>query len=170
MAGNQPFCVTFAGPVGSSKTPIANYLSFNFNLPVFNNDSIRSEVSEDLLDFNQDEYLKRRDERLNKIIGNKKSIIYDASIDRGWDEKLEIIKNLNFQTFIISIDISREFLLKLYKAKSYKTDPKWIGKLMAEHKAFLEKHNDIVNVHITDENFKDRLEICRKELEKWLIQ
>jgi cytidylate kinase len=45
---NKKICITFAGAVGSSKTPISNYLSSRLNLPIFNNDTIRSEVIEDL--------------------------------------------------------------------------------------------------------------------------
>ena len=42
----QKICITFAGCVGSSKTPISNYLSTKLNLPIFNNDAIRSEIIE----------------------------------------------------------------------------------------------------------------------------
>jgi len=38
------YIVAFAGVVGSSKTPISNYLSGVFGLPVFNADAVRSEV------------------------------------------------------------------------------------------------------------------------------
>ncbi len=40
--------ILFAGAVGSGKTPISNYLSYKLNLPIYNNDAIRSEVIEDL--------------------------------------------------------------------------------------------------------------------------
>ena len=43
MKNNKKFCITFAGAVGGSKTPIANFLSTKLNLPVFNNDAIRSQ-------------------------------------------------------------------------------------------------------------------------------
>jgi adenylylsulfate kinase-like enzyme len=62
------FCLTFAGVVGSSKTPITNYLSGQLNLPVLNNDAIRTEVLEDLGEFNFDEYIKRRNERAESIL------------------------------------------------------------------------------------------------------
>lgn len=61
---NKKICITFAGAVGSSKTPISNYLSTKLNLPIFNNDAIRSEVIEDLGIFDSEEHLKRRNARL----------------------------------------------------------------------------------------------------------
>jgi adenylylsulfate kinase-like enzyme len=61
-------CIIFAGAVGSSKTPISNYLSIKLNLPIFNNDAIRSEVIEDLGFFDSNEHIKRRNSRLEEII------------------------------------------------------------------------------------------------------
>lgn len=84
MKINKPLCIAFAGVVGSSKTPIANYLSCKLNLPVFNNDAIRSGVIEDLGMLDTKVYEKRRDERLKEIIKNKISFICDASIDRSF--------------------------------------------------------------------------------------
>jgi len=40
----EKFVILFAGAVGSSKSPIANYLSPKLNIPIFNNDAIRFEV------------------------------------------------------------------------------------------------------------------------------
>lgn len=40
----KKFCVTFAGAVGSSKTPVTHYLSCAFCLPILSNDAIRTEV------------------------------------------------------------------------------------------------------------------------------
>jgi hypothetical protein len=37
MNNNSKICVTFAGAVGSSKTPITNYISTKINSPIFNN-------------------------------------------------------------------------------------------------------------------------------------
>ena len=81
------FCVLFSGVTGSSKTPIANYISIQFNLHVLNNDTIHTEVREDLLVFDETEYIKRRNERIEVALKRNKSFIYDASIDRNWIEK-----------------------------------------------------------------------------------
>ena len=70
----RPICISFAAPVGTSKTPIATYLSWNTGLPIFSNDAIRSEVHQDTSSGNLDQeiYLERRDERLTKVISSKK--------------------------------------------------------------------------------------------------
>lgn len=70
--------------MGSSKSPIANYLSYNLNLPVLNNDCIRVEVTEDLSFLDQEEYERRKTERVNALINSEINFIYDASIDRIW--------------------------------------------------------------------------------------
>ncbi len=81
---NTPICVTFAGCIGSSKTPIATYLSYKFGLPIFNNDALRSEIIEDFREFREDEYISRRNARCLELIESKKSFIFDASVDREW--------------------------------------------------------------------------------------
>lgn len=78
------FLITFSGPIGSSRTSIAYYLSWKLNIPIFNNDSIRTEVIEDTGLLNIQEYEKRRDERLKEIVEKNISFIYDASVDREW--------------------------------------------------------------------------------------
>lgn len=64
---NQGYCILFAGAIGSGKSPIANYLSYKFNLPVFNNDIIRTEVKEDLLRMDEEEYERRRSQRKKRF-------------------------------------------------------------------------------------------------------
>lgn len=168
MKTKKVFWVTFAGPVGSGKTPIANYLSYNFSLPIINNDAIRTEVMEDLGRFEINEYERRRDLRLNEAIKLNKPLIYDASIDRNWETRGKEVKNLPIDFFIISLDISRELLIRIYQAKKYSLNYELIDNYLDDHQKFLEINRGIVNVHITDENFKDRLEICRDALDLWL--
>lgn len=64
----QKICITFAGCVGSSKTPISNYLSTKLNLPIFNNDAIRSEIIENKGFLNIEEHKKIRDRRLKEVL------------------------------------------------------------------------------------------------------
>lgn len=87
------YIVTFAGSPGSSKTPIATYLSGKFGLPIFNNDSIRTEVTEDLLKFNEEEFRQRSLKRLNDLFNQGDSFILDASIDREWKNYQECLSN-----------------------------------------------------------------------------
>ena len=117
MKYNQPFCILFSGVIGVSKTPIAYYLSYKLNLPVFNNDAIRTEVIEDLTYFSQEAYEKRQNARLFDLIESKRNFIYDASIDRSWNSLLDRFKKSSYQTYVISLDLSKRFIERLYKNK-----------------------------------------------------
>lgn len=152
------FIITFAGAIGCGTTPIANYLSYNLNLAVFNNDAIRVEVMEDLLEFNQEEFIKRRDSRANELLSFNKPVIYDAALDRTWIDFKPKLDKFNYKCFVISLDLSKEFLVNLYKAKNY-TEFNALDRTFNEHQLFLEKHSNIVNLSITDNQFKDRLSL-----------
>jgi len=164
------FIVTFAGPIGSSKTPIAHYLSCNFNLPIYNNDVVRIEVTEDLLSFNKEEHKKRRNIRIKEILNNGDSFILDASVDREWKNYIDDINKSGYKVFIISLDLSKELLLKLYKAKQYNEVVGKVDKSIEDHNNFLEKFGGFVNLRITDQNFSKRLELSSKKLKEWLKQ
>ena len=174
MANNKkPFCITFAGVVGSSKTPIAHYLSTKLNLPVFDHDYIRIELREDLLEYITGnyvkEYKKRKNERLQDIFNKKLSFIYDTSMDRRWEEAKKNIEEYGYKWFLISLDLSKELLAKLYRIKDYKQSLKRIDNLLADHNDFLSKHADDISLHITDENFLQRLEISETAVSNWLL-
>lgn len=164
----KKFIVIFAGPPGSSKTPISNYLSTLFNLPVFNNDAIRSEVIEDKSFLDEEEQVKRRDERLNKILALNNSFILDASVDRVLGQYVDKIDQLGYGYFVISLDLSKEFLISLYKAKEYGEFINNVDKTLSEHDEFLNRYGNLVNIHITDRDFPNRLEICAEKLSGWL--
>jgi hypothetical protein len=155
-------CIVFAGAIGCSKTPVANYLSYKLNLPILNNDSIRTEVVEDLKKINQKEYLKRRDKRLEEIFKNGISFIYDSSIDREYKLFEEVIKKSGYQYKIISFDLSENFLKNLYKIKKYHESAKRLKQLVKDHDDFLKNSGLKISAHITDKNFKNRLEISYK--------
>lgn len=162
------YIVTFAGPPGSSKTPIANYLSEKFYLPIFNNDSIRTEVTEDLLKFDEEEFRKRSMNRLVSLFKTGNSFILDGSIDRRWKIYQEEIIKSNYKVFIISLDLSRDFLVKLYKAKGYLESLNDIDKYIIEHQEFLLKYSSLVNLSINDQNFINRLKLIEEHLSHWL--
>jgi len=168
MADKKPFCITFAGPAGSSKTPIAIYLSYQLNLPVFSNDAIRSEVIGDLGSLDQDEYLRRRDKRLKELVKKQVSFIYDASVDRQWDKREEWRKQANYNWLIISLDLSKDFLVKLYQSKDRQKSLKYLDKMLAEHDMFVAQYGHDIGLHITDQDFPRRLELSYKKAKEFI--
>jgi len=155
---SRPFCITFAGAAGSSKTPIAYHLSWNLGLPVFNNDAIRSEVREDLLKYDDDVYVARRNARLKQLISEEKSFIYDASVDRYWVDLQIMLDEHNFRYTIISMDLSKVLLLNLYSAKDY-TAIDHLDTWIEQHDQFVQSHQDLIGLHIADDQFIDRLQL-----------
>jgi hypothetical protein len=164
---SRKFCVTFAGAVGSSKTPIAHYLGCNFNLPILSNDVIRTEVREDLQSFNDEEYERRRDIRLKEMVEAGASFIYDASVDRKWKSLKVELDKFRYECFIISLDLSKDFLAALYKAKNY-PEVDGLDRLIKEHKTFLTQYRSEVLLSISDATFKDRLKLSHEALARWL--
>lgn len=152
-------CILFAGPVGSGKSPITNYLSYKLNLPVFNNDIIRTEVKEDLLKFDNEEYEKRRTKRLKEIIDLKLSFIYDASIDRRWKAFRPQVIDSGYQYIIVSLDFSKEKLVEIYKAKGY-AELDSLDRTFADHQLFLSEFKNDISVSISDYEFEKRLEVA----------
>ena len=165
---NTKVCITFAGPVGSSKSPIAYYLSHNLNLPIFNNDTIRTEVTEDYLEFNETEFRKRASERVEEILKKGFSFIYDASVDREWPNVQEYLIKYNYHWFIISLDTSKDFLTKLYIAKGYEETLKKIDELFKDHENFLLKYSNQVSLSIDNKNFQTRLQDSLQQVESFL--
>ena len=167
METPKRYCITFAGAVGCSKTPIANYLSTYLNLPVFNNDAIRTEVTEDVGHFDVEEYNKRQAQRSRAVLASGISFIYDASVDRKWAEAEKEFKQAGYRLFVISFDLSYGMLLKLYAAKGY-TQGDRLPLLIQQHDAFLKQYGDVVGLHITDEQFSDRLSLAKEHVTRWL--
>lgn len=162
-------CITFAGVVGSSKSPITNYLSTQLNLPVFNNDIIRTEVQEDIGSLVEAEYLRRRDERLSAILKGGGPFIYDASVDRAWLRFRENLLENGYEWFIVSMDLSKELLLKLYNIKGYEESKTRLDTLMDEHQKFLGVYNSDVGVHIDDAQFGHRLVLAHAAVSAWMV-
>ncbi|MDD3475002.1 MAG: hypothetical protein PHP08_03865 [Candidatus Dojkabacteria bacterium] len=163
---NKPKVILFACPMWSSKFAIAHNIGWNLNLPIFSRDAIRNEVKEDLLHWDAQEFENRYEPRFKKLLDAKIDFILDASIDRKYDEYMDILKE--YDRFIISIDISKEHLEKIVNAKEYITGVgSRLDKNYEDHKEFLKEHMDDVDLHITDENFKDRLNLTLDEIKEW---
>lgn len=168
MTTRKPFCIVFAGVVGSSKTPLSHYLSCKLSLPIFSNDALRSEVAEDIGNIDSGAYQKRRDGRIRWLLENKISFIYDASVDREWKNLRKKFQEAGYSWFVLGLDLNKRFLLQLYKAKDYLNSEKRIDQLIKEHKKFLAYHGSDVGLHITAKQFKDRLKLSARAVEKWL--
>jgi len=158
--------VSYAWAIWCWKTPITNYISTKLWLPTFNTDSIRSEVCEDFLKFDENEAQRRIKERLTSIIKGWWAFIFDASVDRKrWILKDVLIKNW-YKCFIISIDLNRDALLKFYETKSYFESINMIDKVYGDHQNFLMEFSDDVNIHIDINNYKKRLDIVYRAIKK----
>ena len=166
----RPKCILFAGPVGCSKTPVAYYLSWNLGLPIFNNDTIRTEVAEDKLEYipQDPEYLRRKDERVKELLAMKRSFISDASIDRDWKSVIQTLDEHGFDYFIISYNLPKEKLIKMDKAKNYGNNEGLINKWHADHEKFLAESGSIVGLNIDDNNFGNRLQQSLKVVKAFL--
>lgn len=160
--------ILFAGAVGSGKTPISNYLSYKLNLPIYNNDAIRSEVIEDLWELDSQEHIKRRDQRLKELLNSNISFIADFSIDRIRDSFKEELKQRKYQRYLISIDLSKDFLTQLYQNKKYTESLLLLNQIFEDHEKFLKKYKNDVNLSINNDNFKERLELAYQGAKQYL--
>ncbi len=163
------FCITFAGPPGSSKTPIATYLSCQLNLPIFNKDAIRTEVKEDLLVSSEEETHSRAHTRISALLNSSRSFILDISVDRNWSETKENLKKFGYRHFVISLDFTKELLVKIWKAKKY-DQFQYLDDWIVDHNKFVANHKDTIDIHLTDKDFPHRLELCLEATKEWLAK
>jgi broad-specificity NMP kinase len=170
LKNSKPFCILFAGPPGCSKTPVAYYLSWNLNLPIFNNDAIRTEVHEDTLSLKSDNdlQLKIRNERLEKLMRSKINFICDASIDRAWPKFKPKLQRAGYSTFIISFNLSSDFLIRLAKAKEYTASKTKTNKWFTCHNDFLNQYSKEIDFVINNDNFTSRLEESLKAVKRFI--
>lgn len=166
----QRLCLTFAGPVGSSKTPLAYYLSQKLGWPIFNNDAIRTEVIEDLGFLDLEEQRKRRNQRLKAMLNQSYHFILDASIDREWGQHVGLLQQYNLSVGIISMDLSREHLVRLYRAKNYLDSLQQLDQLMLDHRQFLNNYGNTVIASVTDVEFLNRFAFVGAAVDSWLAQ
>lgn len=160
--------ITYAWAIWCWKSPITNYISTKLWLPIFNTDSIRSEVCEDFLKYDEAEAQKRIKERFNSVIKEWKSFIYDASVDRTWGALKEVLIKNHYNCFIISIDLDKDTLLSFYKAKSYSESIKMIDKVYEDHQKFLKDYWEDIDMHIDIKTYKNRLKNVYRAVNKWI--
>lgn len=164
----KPFCVTFAAPVGASKTPIATYLSWNLGLPVWNNDAIRSEIAEDLGHCPEDELRRRANERIQRLLATGRSFIADVSVNHSWETYAPLFEKAGYDVCIISIDVTREHLERMYLAKDYHESLKRLDQLVATHARFMQTYGGRCDIKVTEATFPDRLEFALRAVRGWL--
>jgi len=157
----------FAGVPGSSKTPIAHHLGWNLGLPIFNNDTLRTEIAEDSGEVELAHYEALRDSRLEQLLALNRSFIYDASIDRQWEKAKKWLNENGYEPYVISMDLDRDFIEKLYKAKGYTQLDKLDG-WFEDHHNFSTNYSDVVNLHIGVEDFSNRLNISLENVKNWI--
>ncbi|HUC90103.1 MAG TPA: hypothetical protein VMR45_04845 [Patescibacteria group bacterium] len=167
---SKPYCVTFAGVPGSSKSIVAHYLSERFNLPIFSNDNIRFEVREDLLVDNicapaaLQEFEHRSTDRQEWILAQGMPFIRDASVDRSWKRLHEQLERAGYRWFIISMELSEPFLTRLYSMTGRRAALDSLPAYLRQHEDFVAKYGDQVKLRITDETFGDRTQLAEKAL------
>lgn len=170
----QPYAVVFAGAPGSSKSIVAHWISVEFNLPIINRDIIRSEVKEDLLAASineppaKKEFEKRLASRWNSILADQKSIILDGSVDRSWAKTRNGLEAAGYRWFMIDMELSREFFVKLFTATNRPKAIKQLDGYLEDHRKFMDKYGSEVDIRIDDSTFPERLEIASKGLRDFL--
>jgi hypothetical protein len=175
---SKPFIITFAGVPGTSKTPTAFHLSYTFQLPIIQMDAIRMEVREDLLIHDGadprvlGEYRRRSITRYQALLKAGVCFIDDSSADRSWKQQptdqYYQLQEHGYDCFIISMDLSMEFIRKLYAA-NHSLSKDNLEELFNDHRQFLEKYSDDVGVHITDQQFLERMSICERAVKVFLV-
>jgi predicted kinase len=173
----KPFVITFAGPPGTSKSPIALYLSHTLRLPVIQMDAIRMEVREDLsIDDPADprvrgEFIKRAHERYRLLLKEGVSFIDDSSADRSWkqkpDDQFYQLQEHGYGYFIISMDLSKDCIARLHGANRSLARG-MADDYFADHQEFLRLYGDDVGVSVTDGTFLDRMAVCERAVRQFL--
>jgi len=161
----ENYCILFAGPRGSGKTTIASYLGAKLGLPIFSNDFIREEVTAELHKLDEAEYQKRRTIQLDGMLKSGKSFIYDASVDRRWEELKSLLLKNNYKTFIISLDFSKQQLQEIYQIK-YGTNLDEFERTFADHQKFLKRFHKDVALSLKDEQFLNSRESALSGIKK----
>lgn len=170
----QKFVICFGGVPGSSKSPIINHLSPLLNLPVFSNDQLRYEIREDLgvNSILKPEALSMYDKRVkemrNNILASGTSFIYDCSVDRKWPELKEELKQYGYKWFVISLDFSKSFMTKLYESTGRLNAIEELDIYNKHHQDFIKEYDDDIFLHLTDENFAKRVQICLAAVETFV--
>lgn len=171
----KPYAVAFAGVPGSSKTPIAFYLSIKFGLPIFNNDELRNEVRENLLTDDirspraSAEFERLTKERHEQALSTGRPVIFDGSVDRRWPETKKQLQDHGYSWFLINLELSLPFLTKLFSStgRGAFVETK-LANYLKQHNDFRAAHQGDISLEITDKDFINRMEVTATGLEQFL--
>ncbi len=181
----KPYAVVFSGVPGTSKSSIADYLSWNFDIGVLRSDSVRYEVKEDMrveslsigedLDFHNpngngalEEFERRINERRHTILALGKLIILDGSVDRRWESvRQELLQN-GYDWFMINMELSEKFLKDLYTGTGRESFIPQLEGYLRDHAKFLDAYRKDISLEINDGNFRGRLKIAASGLQNYI--
>lgn len=161
MVSMKTLCICFAGVPGCDKSSVAYRLSWELGMPIFSNDAIRKEIKiehEGELDIPA--YDERRKEYMDSLFSQHRSFIYDASVDRRWEEfKQEAGKN-GYDWLLISFDLSPDFVRELGKSSASTIAEEHMINYHKHHQKFLEQFGSDATLRITDDIFSRRFELA----------
>ncbi len=92
----------------------------------------------------------------------------DLSVDREWKYFKKQLSLNGYDVFIISLDLSKDYLARLYESKGYFESLKRIDKLVNDHCLFLDNFKNDIALHIKEKDFRRRCQISYKETSKWM--
>jgi len=181
----KPYAVVFSGVPGTSKSSIADYLSWNFDIGILRTDSIRFEVKEDMrvkhlsigedLDFSSpngngalEEFERRLRERRRSILAIGRTVILDSSMDRKWAEVRAELEAYGYDWFMINMELSKNFLVDLYNGTGRESFIPQLDGYLRDHRKFLDSYEQDIDLEINDQNFLGRLAIAATGLSNYI--
>jgi hypothetical protein len=171
---SKPYAVVFSGVPGSSKSIVAEALSYKFSLPIFSTDNLRFEIQEDLLSRSinredcAEEYKRRYASRIAEILSSNRPFIRDGSVDRTWPDVKSRLQAANYDWFMVGMELSRDFMESLYMATGRPIAAQQLPVYIAQHNTFMADYSSDVDIMVTDETFHVRREIAVAGLERYL--
>jgi hypothetical protein len=157
----KPLCICFAAAPGSGISSISYRLSWELDLPIFSNNSIRNEIrsQQEIPGLDVEAYNTRREQYLEKLFGYNRSFIYDASVDRKWGEFKQDLEQRGYRWLLISLDFSLEFVRTLNTHNPGRIADEHMANYAKHHEDFLAQHREDINLHITEDTFPQRFEL-----------
>ena len=109
--GNKenPYIILFDGYTGTGKSTVAKMISKKDNSVILNNDQVRDWLK----DYNDSTSLKEELQkyRLELLLKNNNSCIYDSCFCHNWKEKIKYYNKLGYKYYIIRLECS-ELIVK----------------------------------------------------------